>query len=513
MKKQDKKQALALGIRVSIVFLMTVVVLFSIAYYVLSQNFKALLTNYTIELIQSMTIQGVEVVTEELEDNSVEIAAAADSWEDVTAAGLPDKFPKMPVSGKVLRMVYVSDAGTVASDGRKLDIRDRQDIITALAGKTAIYGPYFNEAREFVVCYSAPVRRSGKVIGVLSVEKDGYRFCELIKHIRFVNSGESYIINAEGTDIAVSEIEHMDWVNSQYNARRLLKQHEDSTTKSILDLEAKGLAGESGVGTYYWNDGLCYVVYKPIPVVNWVLLVGLREEEIIAMTQSVLLASVSKGPTLVICLTLFFILMGLIVYWIILSMKKNAEINDKLEFIANHDTLTGLLNRRFIETQLLEQWKFPVKIPCQAAVFMVDIDNFKKYNDHYGHLQGDDCLRQIAAMFRHTFDGYQGSVVRYGGEEFVAAVFLIERQAALELGEKLCRSVEAASIPDGQGGSVTVSVGLAFTVSTIQASLYECIRTADEAMYEAKQSGKNRVVILDVTGSQQGDGDIKTVKV
>lgn len=107
MKKQDKKQALALGIRVSIVFLITVVVLFSIAYYVLSQNFKALLTNYTIELIQSMAIQGVEMVTEELEDNSRNITAVADSWEDVTAAGLPDKFPKMPVSGKVLRMVYV----------------------------------------------------------------------------------------------------------------------------------------------------------------------------------------------------------------------------------------------------------------------------------------------------------------------------------------------------------------------------------------------------------------------
>lgn len=200
-----------------------------------------------------------------------------------------------------------------------------------------------------------------------------------------------------------------------------------------------------------------------------------------------------------ICIGIFLILTALVIYWIISSMKKNAEINEKLEIIANHDALTGLLNRRFLETSLSELWKYPIKVPSQAAVFMIDIDNFKNYNDLYGHPQGDACLRRIAAILKRVFDDYEGDVIRYGGEEFIAVVFSLDRKIVKGLGEEICRKVVEEGIPNGRNSIVTVSVGICYVETTLNIPLSECINIADNALYQAKDSGKNTSVLI--TGS------------
>lgn len=518
VKIKDKNQAIFLGIRVGSIFLLTVIVIIFAAYYTLSRNFQTLLTDYTIKLVQAMVAQGVDMVESELEIGRKEAAISAASFDVADAVqGSGFRLRRFSPGKDVMRMVYVSEAQTMASDGRKRVINDRPDIRAAFGGDIAVYGPYFNEDNEFVICYSAPVIRNGKIAGVLSIEKNGYIFSRLIQSIRFVNTGESYIINAEGTDIAVSDPSHMEWVTSQYNAKKILGGQEDATTRSILELERKGLDGKKGIGTYYWKNGLVYVIYEPVPSVGWVLFGGLREEELASMTQSVFFASISKGPALKICLAVVFLLTALIIYWIISSMKKSAEINKKLEIIANHDALTGLLNRRFIETGLAEEWKYPIRASGQAALFMLDIDNFKKYNDFYGHLKGDDCLRRIAATLKKAIDGHNGYVIRYGGEEFIAVVFLVERKLTLELGDKICRLVENEALSDAEGGVVTVSIGMCHIQSTVDVSLSECIRIADKALYQAKTSGKNRAVMLDApqqapgVAAQQGISDSTTM--
>ena len=495
MEKRNRKQAVGLGMRISILFLVTVIIVISVAYYVLSQNFHGLLTNYTVKLVEAMAEQGVKTVESELELGMEEASALAEAFDVPEPGNEAPAFPENLSSDKLLRIVYITAEGTVASDGRRLDLWRRGDVQKAFDGKTAIYGPYYNEEKEYVVCYSAPVRRNGRIVGVLSIEKDGYLFCRLIENIRFGNSGESYIIDAGGTDIAVSDPNHIDWVKNQYNSRKLYEKNKDEETKSILDLEQEGLNGKSGVGTYTWNDGKVYVTYRPISTTGWVLFAGLREEELAEMTQSAFFASIAKGPALAICLTLFALLTVLIVFWIISSMKKTAEINEKLEIIANKDSLTGLRNRHFLETSLSEKWKYPVKVPSQAAVLMMDIDDFKQYNDFYGHPKGDDCLREVAGLFRDAFED-ANNVMRYGGEEFMGVVFLLDQSAALDIGEKICHLVENAAIPNSCGGVVTVSVGICYVDSTLEISLKTCIQTADKALYEAKRSGKNKAVLL-----------------
>ena len=488
----DHRHAAALGARIGAVFLLSIGIVVFVTYYVFSQNMHNQLSEYSIGLIQSMADQGVQTVESELELERTAVSVMASSLQP-PAEGQAVEFPAISVTDQILRMLYVADGATVSSDGRQRDVSGREDVRAALSGETAVYGPYFNEEGEYVVCYTAPVTRDGKIVGALSVEKDGFRFCELIKNIRFFETGECYMLNAEGTDIAVSDPNHISWVMEQYNSQALYAETGDEETKLILDLELKALAGERGVGTYYWNDGLVYVIYVPIPSEGWVLLAGMREEEITAVTKTTLFAALSKGPVLKISLAVLALLTALIVYWIVSSAKKNAEINEKLEVIANHDAMTGLLNRRYLETGLAEQWRLPVKIPCEAAVFMADIDDFKLYNDTFGHPSGDDCLRRVATLMRGALEGLNSHVMRYGGEEFVAAVFLVDRQEAVELGEKIRRLVEEAAMPDGRGGTVTISVGVYHVGSTLDVSLFDCIQGADQALYEAKKAGKNRV--------------------
>lgn len=492
-----KKRAIRLGICIGLIFILASSMVAIVAYHAISQNFKQLLANYSIRLVQSMLGQGVSLVEQTLHSDLQKISAAAARFAPPAkpdAAALPIDTLS---DAHTLRVLYVSDSGTVASDSRTTDVREREDIAAALTGNSSLYGPYYNEAGEFVLCYSAPVFDAGRVVGALSVEKNGYLLCDLIKDIRFMQSGESYMLNSEGTDIAVSDLNHIEWVTAQYNGRRLLAEQEDPTTRSIVELEAKGLRGETGYSTYYWNDGLIYVAYAPIPSQGWVLLGGLREEEIVTMTNSALFASLSDNRALQLSLATFCLLTVLIVYWIVDSTKKNAKINENLEKIANLDALTGLFNRRYLETDIENRWKYPIKISGQAAIFMLDIDNFKQYNDRFGHQMGDECLRRVSVVFKNTFQRHSGYAIRYGGEEFLAIVFQLDRDTALALGQKLCWRVAAEKLPAPSGSFVTVSVGVCHAENTADIPLCQCIRRADCALYAAKRQGKNRTLLYE----------------
>ncbi len=414
MEEEEKIKPSSMGVRIGVVFFIALGILIFAAYVVVSKNVQTMLTDYTLKLVESMVTQGVTTVEYELRVSREEAEKLADSFSAADRGETKVIFPAAPAESNIRRMVYVTEEGTVASDGRQRDLRSREDIIKAFSGETTLYGPYFNEEKEFVVCYSTPVIRDEEIIGVLSIEKDGYYFSELIKNIRFIDSGESYIINAAGTDIAVSDPNHMDWVNNGYNAKKILEEQEDSVTRAIMELEQKGLNGESGMGTYYWNDGLVYVVYAPIPSVNWVLLGGMREEELANMTQSALYASVAESPVFSACIAIFLLLTAVITYWIVSSFKKSAAINQKLNIIANYDPLTGTLNRNSFHRAL--DCLTDCEYNCLACIY-IDANGLHEINNHLGHQAGDKMLKTVVEVFRRTFA--PEDVYRIGGDEFV----------------------------------------------------------------------------------------------
>lgn len=483
MEVNDKKRAVTLGIRISLVFLITVCVMIFVAYITLSTNFQNMLTDYTIKFVSSVAEQGVVSIENELK-NSREKTEDLASMIVLPTKEDKIKFPSGTSHPDILRMVYVSEDSTVSSDGRQRDVSNREDVLEAFSGKTSIYGPYFNSENEYVICYSAPIYQNGKINGVLSIEKDGYYFCELIKNILFVDTGESYIINSEGTDIAVSDQEHINWVNDGYNAQKLIKEKDDASVRSIIELEQKGLNGESGVGTYYWEDGLCYVVYIPIPSVNWVLLSGLREEELAAMMKSTLLSSFTKGPILSVCIGLLLLLTALIIFWIISNSKKASEINAKLNILANYDSLTGTKNRNSYQAALesLSQKDYH-----SIACIYIDANGLHEINNRLGHQAGDSMLKTIADTLFKSLP--QSEVYRIGGDEFVVLCLNEEKL-------DICNKMELVRNVLRKEG-YEISIGIEWRNAHMDTSAI--VHNAENAMLQDKelyykQNGKERQI-------------------
>lgn len=173
----------------------------------------------------------------------------------------------------------------------------------------------------------------------------------------------------------------------------------------------------------------------------------------------------------------------------------NALTHDRMQRLAMIDPLTGLYNRRFGMARLREEFGRAVRETAPLGVMMFDIDHFKKVNDTYGHLAGDRVLIQVAKTARVAFR--EGDILmRYGGEEFLALLPAASKENSRVVGERLRRMLEETSVADGdQVIRVTVSVGVTSYPELDVADEKDLVKRADEALYSAKESGRNRVVV------------------
>ena len=174
------------------------------------------------------------------------------------------------------------------------------------------------------------------------------------------------------------------------------------------------------------------------------------------------------------------------------------EVNARLEQLSQTDALTGVANRRQFDQRLKEEWQRSRRHSLWLAVVMLDVDHFKRFNDHHGHLEGDACLRRVAQALQGCARRVSDVVARYGGEEFALLLPHTALEDAAVVAERCLAAVDAQAIEHGDsplGPRVTVSVGVA-AVQLAQASGDDpsvLLRLADEALYRAKDRGRHRV--------------------
>jgi diguanylate cyclase (GGDEF)-like protein len=196
----------------------------------------------------------------------------------------------------------------------------------------------------------------------------------------------------------------------------------------------------------------------------------------------------------------------------IIKLRIKSQIDLKhyrelLERLSITDELTNIANRRRFNEFLHQEWRNMMRAKNFLSVILIDIDYFKAYNDHYGHILGDRCLQQVARTIQGALSRPVDFVARYGGEEFVCVLPMTDPKGAEIVGEKLRNAVLRQSIPhlhSTVSDVVTVSLGAASVVPYPGIDVNRLLDHADRALYQSKYDGRNRVTCTDLMVAMGG---------
>lgn len=175
-------------------------------------------------------------------------------------------------------------------------------------------------------------------------------------------------------------------------------------------------------------------------------------------------------------------------------LKRLHQTNQKLARLSRQDALLNIANRRYLDEYLSSEWLRASRSGFPLSLIMADIDYFKNFNDLYGHMVGDQCLKKVANIFQEVANRPADLVARYGGEEFAIVLPETFEIGAKHIAEKIRDKLEQLAIPHGDSmvaTHVTVSFGVGVIRPTQNTSLPDFIKSVDVALYQAKSSGRN----------------------
>ncbi len=196
---------------------------------------------------------------------------------------------------------------------------------------------------------------------------------------------------------------------------------------------------------------------------------------------------------------IFSVAMLSVVFLIMISYQTNQLaaskiLSAKLESLSRMDDLTGIANRRTFDESFYIEWHRAIREKNPISLMLIDVDYFKLFNDNYGHVDGDLCLKRIARALKIAIKRPADLVARYGGEEFV--IILPNTDNAVDIAEECREIIEQSKIPheySDVSNVITISIGVGACIPDTKADPYNFIKTVDKALYRAKEEGRNRV--------------------
>lgn len=271
-----------------------------------------------------------------------------------------------------------------------------------------------------------------------------------------------------------------------------------------------------------WGAGFAYFMIQPEELSSKMIMlastVGLDSGGVVAFIPSRRTSVIYNFLTLLpatvvmlcfgIDLTLVFLIILFAAYMTLVAFRGNREYwdalenehllklkSEEIEKISRIDILTGLYNRRYFDEIFNLQWKAAARNETRLSIIICDIDHFKQVNDTYGHLAGDAFLKRIAGVLSGIFQRETDFIARYGGEEFVILLLNQDAQGAQKLAERVRTRVEQIPFDyEGQQIRTTISLGIASCIPRLDGNRDRLLGRADDALYRAKNSGRNQVV-------------------
>lgn len=238
-----------------------------------------------------------------------------------------------------------------------------------------------------------------------------------------------------------------------------------------------------GRGQYFLMTGLGIAI--TLLLLRAVGATGGATAAMVSLTESSPIQTISFLGALIVLLLLS-------IGFVLISKDRADDMN---RILSTRDELTGLANRRRMNEFLAVEWARSKRSDQSLALAMIDIDQFKLYNDHYGHQAGDECLKRVAHAIQSSVRRAGDLAARYGGEEFLLILPDTDGAAAQYLAEGVRKSVESLDLPHVHSptGKVTISVGVAALTDGFYQDTESLLRAADEALYRAKHGGRNQV--------------------
>ena len=316
-------------------------------------------------------------------------------------------------------------------------------------------------------------RRDGSFAGVAMASLTGKYFHDLYEHVDLGRSGGITLALADGTILARKPFDPANIGRSVTKARffELAQQRPSGTyeNRSVID-------GVTRLGAF---DRV-----RDYPLL---IVVAVGKVEALAAWRTQVLIDVAELAGLL-------AIVGILGGYLARQIGKRERAEAQLERLALTDGLTGLGNRYQFDAVLAREWRRAVRAGSSLAFLMIDVDDFKGYNDRYGHQAGDSVLKALACCISGAIGRSGDLAARYGGEEFAVILPDTDAAGAYQVGETIRRAVTALNIAHlgSRCGFVTMSIGVGRMSPTASTAPFALVREADAALYEAKNKGRNR---------------------
>ncbi|WP_426205780.1 sensor domain-containing diguanylate cyclase [Pseudomonas sp. TWP3-1] len=333
-----------------------------------------------------------------------------------------------------------------------------------------------DEANQWRISFSRRISSdTGEFMGVAVASMKLDYFDQLFNSLDIGSDSTLNIINNDGVLLAQKPYLQSDSIGKSF-----------ATRPNVVRILREGNGSFSSVSSID-NQKRLYT-YSRVGNLPLTVIVAVSSNEVFAAWRRT--AIVISGATGVLCIGLLWLT------WLLareLRLRQRAE--HELAQLAATDALTGVANRRMLDQSLRHEWFRAQRSGKALSVMMIDADHFKAFNDQHGHQAGDQALRELAKVISANVRRPADLVARYGGEEFSVILAETDSAGAQLIAEKIRTAVEQLPHVNGADRPMTVSIGISTWTAASEMSLEQLLFTADKALYQAKEGGRNRVVV------------------